>query len=57
MISFAHGLFDGGEDIHIYDDMLTDLASHGFVIIGNKSATNLYCNAETKDQIRNIEWA
>merc|ERR1712147_560372 len=26
LISFAHGLFDGGEDIHAYDSMLTDLA-------------------------------
>lgn len=57
LISFAHGLFDGGEDIHAYDTMLTDLASHGYVILGTKAASNLYCNSETLDQIRTIEWA
>jgi dienelactone hydrolase len=57
MISFAHGLGDGGEDIHYYDDALHDLASHGYIIIGSQAAGNLYCHDEYKDQLRNIEWA
>lgn len=48
----------GGEEIHdSYDDMLTDLASYGYIIIGNKSASTLFCGQEYKDQLRNIEWA
>jgi hypothetical protein len=57
MISFAHGLGDGGEDIHYYDDMNSNLASHGYIVIGSQAAGNLYCHDEYKDQLRNIEWA
>ena len=49
LISFAHGLSDGGENIRYYDPMLTDLASHGYVIIGLKAAKTTYCHDEYKD--------
>ena len=57
LISFAHGWHCGGPDIHNYDDLLTGLASAGYVVIGNLSAFQKYCVQESKDQIRTIQFA
>jgi dipeptidyl aminopeptidase/acylaminoacyl peptidase len=57
LLSFAHGLGNGNEDVHAYDTLMKDLAGSGYIVIANKSAGTLYCTDETKDQIRSIEWA
>ena len=37
VISWAHGYSHGDEAVHYNDSMLLNLASAGFIIIGNKS--------------------
>ena len=49
LISFAHGLTDGGEAIHNYDALLEGVASAGYIIIGNLSAAVKYCVKESED--------
>ena len=41
----------------MYDDLLNNLASHGYIVIGTMAATFHLCDEETEDQLRSIEWA
>lgn len=56
LISFAHGWTQGGDKIVVYDDMMTELASRGYIVLAPMSARIKYCNL-SDDQYRTIEWA
>ena len=43
VISFSHGLYQGGDNIMINDVMLTALASTGYIIIAHRAAWSFYC--------------
>ena len=49
VISFAHGMKQGNDDIMKNNMMLSSLASEGYIIIAHRAAWNIYCWDQTKD--------
>jgi len=57
LLVFAHGRGYGGRLIKAYDDVLNNLASRGYVIVGPLSGTTWSgCDDFFEDQLRVFEW-
>lgn len=56
LLSFGHGVTVGGKKIRYYNTYFDRVASSGFIIIANESATTNWCLQEDDDMMASVDW-